>query len=103
MIPFDVVERLAAANGLALRGGCFCNPGCAERAFEWPAEAVTVPERLGREFSISAFASALPGHAVGAVRLSLGLGSLHADVERALLVLEEIAARGRVATAAWAA
>ena len=100
VIPFDVVERLAAANGLALRGGCFCNPGCAERAFDWPAEAVTVAERLGREFSIPAFASALPGHAVGAVRLSLGLGSLHADVERALLVIEEVAARGVSAKAA---
>jgi selenocysteine lyase/cysteine desulfurase len=100
VISFDLVERLAAANGLALRGGCFCNPGCAERAFEWPAQAVEVADGMGRAFTIPAFAAALPGYAVGAVRISLGLGSLHADVERALRVLEEIAGRGIVALAA---
>lgn len=91
VLPFDMVEREAAAHGLALRGGCFCNPGCAEAAFDWPSNVMPVLERLGRRFTIPAFAAQLPTHAVGAVRLSMGLGSLHADVERAVAVLEQIA------------
>jgi selenocysteine lyase/cysteine desulfurase len=100
VLPFERVEQGAVLHGLAVRGGCFCNPGCAEAAFAWPAETMGVLDRLGQDFSARAFAAALPAHAVGAVRLSMGLGSLHADVDRALLVLEEIAGQSVAAMAA---
>lgn len=32
-IPYTAVEARARSAGVALRGGCFCNPGTAEAAF----------------------------------------------------------------------
>jgi hypothetical protein len=49
---------------------------------------------LGDRFTIPAFAEALDGAPVGAVRLSYGLGSIAADVDRTLEVLEEVARIG---------
>jgi selenocysteine lyase/cysteine desulfurase len=84
-IPYWEVEAAARREGLAVRGGCFCNPGCAERAFDLEARA-TQPcfEALGKTFSIPRFAACLGTGAVGAIRLSLGLGSIGDDVDRAV-------------------
>jgi selenocysteine lyase/cysteine desulfurase len=93
VVPYWEVEPRASHAGVALRGGCFCNPGCAEAAFRWPSATVgTALHALGERFTISAFAEALPNHPVGALRLSLGLGSIRRDVVRTLDVLEEIGA-----------
>lgn len=93
VVPHWDVEARATQAGVALRGGCFCNPGCAEAAFGWPHEvAGQALAALGAAFTVERFAAALPGRAVGAVRLSLGLGSVRRDVARALDTLEEIAA-----------
>lgn len=87
-IPFWTVEADARAHGLAVRGGCFCNPGCAEYAFAFPAEQTACClDRLGDDFTIPAFATCLGGGPVGAVRISLGLGSVQQDVDRALAFL----------------
>ncbi len=92
-LPFDAVESRAAAMGLALRGGCFCNPGAAEAAFDWPdGAAMRAFAALGDGFTVARLARRLVPYAVGALRLSAGLGSVHADVTRALDVLEEIGA-----------
>ncbi len=40
IVPYGDVERAASEQGIALRGGCFCNPGAAERALELPAGAM---------------------------------------------------------------
>lgn len=94
-LPHWEVEREAGRRSLAVRGGCFCNPGCAEAAFDWPIDGVAgVLAKLGAGFTIPGFAKALGGKPVGAVRLSFGLGSVAADVDRAIEVLGEIATRG---------
>jgi selenocysteine lyase/cysteine desulfurase len=84
-VPFWEVEACARELRLALRGGCFCNPGCAERAFGFPVEETAAClEELGEDFTIPKFAECLGERVVGALRISLGLGSVRADVERAV-------------------
>ncbi len=90
--PHWEVERLAAEAGLAVRGGCFCNPGCGVAAFGWSAEdGAAAMIGLGDQFTIPDLAVRLAPHPVGAIRLSMGLGSVHADVRHALAVLERLA------------
>lgn len=88
VLPYWLVESDARAAGLAIRGGCFCNPGCAEAAFGWSG-GTTAPclDALGSDFTIPKFAECLGAGPVGAVRISLGLGSLRRDVDVALTFL----------------
>ncbi len=85
VIPYWEVEALARESGLAIRGGCFCNPGCGERAFGL-TEAIMMPclDELAESFALPKLAACLGTNAVGAIRLSLGLGNVAEDVERAL-------------------
>lgn len=92
VVPFWDIEREASEAGLAVRGGCFCNPGCAERALMLPANAAKQFAEVPGGFTHAKAAAALGGKAVGAVRVSLGLGSVQRDVER---LLEFIAVRSR--------
>jgi selenocysteine lyase/cysteine desulfurase len=79
-----VVDR-AAAHGICLRGGCFCNPGAAEQAFRYsPYELAAALDHLGNDFSMPAMRIALGGKPVGAVRASLGHGSKASDVDALL-------------------
>ncbi|MFI5312464.1 MAG: aminotransferase class V-fold PLP-dependent enzyme, partial [Gemmatimonadales bacterium] len=83
VIPYWAVEDAARTEGIAVRGGCFCNPGCAEAAFDFPAaETARCLDLLGNDFTIPRFAACLDGRPVGAIRISFGLGSIGADVER---------------------
>jgi len=93
-VPYWLVEQLAREAGLAVRGGCFCNPGCAEAAFDFPSGRThDCLERLGTSFTIPAFASCLGDRTVGAIRVSMGLGSIAADVDRFLDLVAEFADR----------
>ena len=84
-IPYWDVEAAARDNGIAVRGGCFCNPGCAEAAFGFPdARVRSCLDTLGSDFTIPRFAACLGDQAVGAIRVSMGLGTIRADVERFL-------------------
>lgn len=91
-IPFSVVEHAAGEAGIALRGGCFCNPGAAERALELPAGAMlhclnTIPPG---DFSLKAAADCLEGTvAVGALRASVSVPTVEADLERLEAFLTE--------------
>jgi selenocysteine lyase/cysteine desulfurase len=92
VIPYWMVEERARACGVALRGGCFCNPGAAERAFGFaPAEAERCLRAMPRgEFSVPRFAECLSPDsrlAVGAMRASLGMANNAIDVGRALAVV----------------
>ncbi len=90
-IPYTAVEARARNSGVALRGGCFCNPGAAEVAFELDAAGLAACLRAsGDEYSLTRLAACL-GSAVGAVRLSLGLANNRADLERALAVVASFA------------
>ncbi|MEO7965505.1 MAG: aminotransferase class V-fold PLP-dependent enzyme, partial [Gemmatimonadaceae bacterium] len=84
-LPYWEIEDDARRASLAMRGGCFCNPGCAERAFDFPTERMqSCFDELGDRFTIPGFAHCLGESSVGAIRISLGLGSVAADVSRAI-------------------
>jgi selenocysteine lyase/cysteine desulfurase len=90
IIPFMRVEERARAEGVSLRGGCFCNPGASEAAFGFPAAIAASCLHLSATagFSPEWFAACLGGgYPVGAVRASLGLANNLEDVDRAIAVL----------------
>jgi selenocysteine lyase/cysteine desulfurase len=64
-VSFESVERAARDANIAIRSGCFCNPGAAEHAF------------------------ATDG-AVGAVRASVGVASTEQDILRLVSVLGDL-------------
>jgi selenocysteine lyase/cysteine desulfurase len=85
VVPFGTVEREASAVGISLRGGCFCNPGAAERALELPLEtSVRCFESIPRgEFTLRRLAECMgPDAAVGALRVSVGIPTTDADLDR---------------------
>jgi len=89
-MPYQIVEERMRAAGVSVRGGCFCNPGAAEAAFDFHAAATArCFDAAGEDFSVERFATCLgPRIAVGAVRISMGLATNLADVARASDVLE---------------
>ena len=84
-VPYGEVERAASTEGIALRGGCFCNPGAAERALELPAGAMlecleSIPQG---SFDLRQLAECLgDGVAVGAMRASVSIPTTDADLDR---------------------
>jgi selenocysteine lyase/cysteine desulfurase len=70
-VHYPEVERRAREAGVSLRGGCFCNPGSAEHAFGFAANARSK-------------------ETYGAVRMSVGLANTAADVERGLNVISSL-------------
>ena len=89
-IPYQRVEAVALEHRVSVRGGCFCNPGAAERAFGFPAtqSAVCIQRARLEGFSVTRFAECLGADiAVGAVRASLGVANNERDVERLLAVI----------------
>ena len=90
-MPYTAVEASARDAAVALRGGCFCNPGAAEAAFGLdPAALSACLAASGDDASPIRIAACL-GRAVGAVRLSLGLASNRRDLDRALAVVASFA------------
>lgn len=93
-VPHEAVEAAAAEERVAVRSGCFCNPGAAERAlgFEAGQAAACVGAsrvRVGPVgFSLAAFGRCMDGVPVGAVRASLGVANVERDVDRLIAVLE---------------
>lgn len=91
VVPFEEVEAAARAEGIAIRGGCFCNPGAAERALEIPADRARAC-LTQKEFSIPGLRDCLGGTAVGALRVSFGVANHAPDVTRVLSFLGRMAA-----------
>jgi molybdenum cofactor sulfurtransferase len=89
LVDFRMVEQRANDAGISLRTGFFCNPGAAEFAFEYPDEdAFRCIKTLTPEtFNIQVFSDCMSDHAVGAIRVSLGIASVQADVDRLMEVL----------------
>jgi selenocysteine lyase/cysteine desulfurase len=93
-IPFSRVVERARNEGVSLRGGCFCNPGASESAFEFPLDATSRCFSSARErgFSIERFSECLgPSVPVGALRASMGVATSNRDLERALSVVASFA------------
>ena len=89
LVDYRRVEELASEQGISLRTGCFCNPGAGEAA-EGIEEADLhggVAE-VGHQINLPRFLQYLQdngGKSAGAIRVSLGLASNAADVERFLV------------------
>jgi selenocysteine lyase/cysteine desulfurase len=77
------VAGRARAHGISLRTGCFCNPGSGEVAFTISRETLLGGE-FGEGMSLDDYVRALGLPSGGAVRVSVGLASNAADVERFL-------------------
>jgi selenocysteine lyase/cysteine desulfurase len=85
VVPFGLVERAAAAVGISVRGGCFCNPGAAEKALDLqPDEALDCFQSIPHgSFSLSRFAACMgPDAPIGALRVSVGIPTVDADLDR---------------------
>lgn len=86
-VPYAVVEARAREAGVAVRGGCFCNPGAAEAALGLDARRIAAClGAVGEGFTVERFASCLDA-AVGAVRVSVGLANNDDDLRRAIAVI----------------
>jgi selenocysteine lyase/cysteine desulfurase len=94
LIDHEQVVDAAAAAGICLRGGCFCNPGAAEQAFRYEAgELAAALDAVADHFSIAAMRVALNNKPVGAVRASFGYASTASDVQALVAFLEDFASR----------
>ena len=94
LIPYELVESRARDERVAVRSGCFCNPGASEASFNFPAEAAR--DCFGKAsvggFTPRKFGDCLGGeYAAGAVRLSVGLPTTASEVRRAVRSLAAIA------------
>jgi selenocysteine lyase/cysteine desulfurase len=88
--PIDhrVVEERANAANISLRTGCFCNPGGGEIALGISGTELSSCFRQPKHkthLTVDDFRLCIDGKSSGAVRVSLGLVSNLADVERFLV------------------
>lgn len=104
IVPFWVVVASAAAAGVSVRGGCFCNPGAAEAALGLDSAATAdCLRRIRDDFTAERFADCLDGAPVGAVRASVGVPTVMRDIDRLVDVISAAAAGpGRLARRAGA-
>ncbi|KAH6623931.1 pyridoxal phosphate-dependent transferase [Chaetomium tenue] len=84
-----IVAMESAAARISLRTGCFCNPGAGEAAFELDFKGVrklSITRKLARSRQASGgldqFIDALGMPYLGAIRVSFGLASNVADVDK---------------------
>jgi len=89
-VDSKLIEQMANEEKISLRTGCFCNPGAAESAFHYSAlEAYQCFEDVTAEdFTLQQFSVCMNEMPVGAVRVSLGIASNDADVDRLLAFMK---------------
>ncbi len=92
VVDFWKVEARAAKRRISLRTGCFCNPGASETA-----RGLTAPEMervfaFGRQPGVEDLRALLPGRALGAVRVSVGIATTQRDVSRFVDFVQGLAA-----------
>ena len=75
------VDRIAAAQNISLRTGCFCNPGAGEVAFTISSETLLGGE-FGEGMVLEDYIDAIGLPSGGAIRASLGLASNFSDAKR---------------------
>jgi selenocysteine lyase/cysteine desulfurase len=92
VVEYGAVESAARRDGIAIRGGCFCNPGAAEHAFGFPAGRSRTC--LDGDFSVARFRSCMNGHPVGALRASIGVPTSTADLDRLLELAADLTEAG---------
>jgi selenocysteine lyase/cysteine desulfurase len=89
VVGYETIESAALERGIAMRGGCFCNPGAAEHAFG--IDAARARACLKGPFTIPRFRRCLGDRPVGALRASIGVATSSRDVDRLVVLLSELA------------
>ncbi|MBK9440840.1 MAG: aminotransferase class V-fold PLP-dependent enzyme [Comamonadaceae bacterium] len=88
LVDYRRVEELAGEAGISLRTGCFCNPGAGESAEDLSEEDMREGVALvGDEINLPRFSQLMQargGKSAGAIRVSTGIASNFADVQRFL-------------------
>jgi selenocysteine lyase/cysteine desulfurase len=74
------VDRAAAAHNISLRTGCFCNPGAGEVAFSISKERLEA--RFEEGMILDDYLGLVGMPTGGAVRVSLGIATNFADMQR---------------------
>jgi selenocysteine lyase/cysteine desulfurase len=85
LIDYRRVEELAGQERISIRTGCFCNPGAGEAAEGLTEDDVAAAIRESPDMTMPRFLQFIThrdGKSAGAIRVSLGLASNFADVER---------------------
>ena len=85
LLDYRRVEELAGLEQISLRTGCFCNPGAGEVAEGLTEEDMRAGIAQGKDITLPRFLQVMQqrgGKSAGAIRVSLGLVSNFADVER---------------------
>jgi selenocysteine lyase/cysteine desulfurase len=93
-IDHRVVEERANAANISLRTGCFCNPGGGEVALGLSGTELSSCFRQPEHethLTVDDFRMCIDGKSTGAVRVSLGLVSNVADVNRFITFAREFA------------
>ena len=86
-LDYRRVEELAALERISLRTGCFCNPGAGETAQGLTEDDMRAGLASGPDITLPRFLQVMQergGKSHGAIRVSLGLVSNIADVDRFL-------------------
>ena len=87
LLDYRRVEELATLRRISVRTGCFCNPGAGETAEGLTAEDMLAGAAGGADMTLPRFLQVIQhrgGKSAGAIRVSLGLVSNFADVDRFL-------------------
>jgi len=86
LLDYRRIDELAGQQGISLRTGCFCNPGAGESAEGLSEDDMLAGFTQGLDMTLPRFLQIAQhrGKSAGAIRVSLGLVSNFADVERFL-------------------
>ena len=88
LIDYRRIEELAGEARISLRTGCFCNPGAGETAEDLSEDDMRAGiSELGTQVNLQRFLHVMQdrgGKSAGAIRVSTGIASNFADVERFL-------------------
>ena len=86
LLDYRRIEELASLERISLRTGCFCNPGAGETAEDLSEEDMRAGiAEAGAEINLQRFLHVMQergGKSAGAIRVSTGIASNFADVER---------------------
>jgi selenocysteine lyase/cysteine desulfurase len=87
LLDYRRVEELAGLERISFRTGCFCNPGAGETAEGLTEEDMRAGIAADADMTLPRFLQVIQhrgGKSAGAIRVSLGIASNIADVERFL-------------------
>ncbi len=85
LLDYRRLETLAGEQRISLRTGCFCNPGAGETAEDLTEDDMRAGLAEGDEITLPRFVKVMQargGKSAGALRVSFGVASNFADVER---------------------